>query len=108
MQRWHYNAEDACKTYAIRQVQKQALNQSGLSHLDDFQQTLNYHVQRMIYKGVRIDLKRRAEFDRRIQDMIKEREDKLEYILGYLPNIKSPCADGCTVLWGFRYESAEE
>ena len=44
----------------------------------------------MIYKGVRIDLKKRAEFDRRIQDMIKEREDKLEYILGYLPNIKSP------------------
>lgn len=90
MQRWHYNAEDACKTYAIRQVQKQALAQSGLSHLDDFQQTLNYHVQRMIYKGVKIDLKKRAEFDQRIQGMIKEREDKLEYILGYLPNIKSP------------------
>lgn len=90
MQRWHYNAEDACKTYAIRQVQKQALTQSGLSHLDDFQQTLNYHVQRMIYKGVRIDLKKRAEFDHKIQGMIKEREDKLEYILGYLPNIKSP------------------
>lgn len=88
--RWHYNCEDAVKTYEIDEEQVKTIQSMKLDEVAEFQQRLLPHVHRMMHKGIKIDLKKRAQFDQEIVYLIAEREQYLKDILGYCPNIQSP------------------
>jgi DNA polymerase I-like protein with 3'-5' exonuclease and polymerase domains/uracil-DNA glycosylase len=89
-QRSYYNCEDAAKTYAIWQAQQAMVDHYGLRDIVHFQLELWPHVQRMTHKGVLIDKELRKQYEAEVIQLIKEREEWLEYVLGYMPNIQSP------------------
>jgi len=89
-QRSFYNCEDATKTYAIWQAQQVMIAHNRMRDVVDFQLELWPHVQRMTHKGVLINKELRKQFELEVLQLIKEREEWLEYVLGYMPNIQSP------------------
>ena len=94
-QRSWYNAEDACKTYAIWEKQQLMIDHKdntgkSMREIVDFQLKLWPQVQRMMHKGVTVDRDLRQEYRNIVLGLIKDREEWLEYVLGYLPNIDSP------------------
>lgn len=89
-QRWYYNCEDAAKTYEISSEQVLAVDKMKMKEINDFQHRLLPCVHRMMYKGIKVDLKKRAQFDQEIVHLIAEREQYLKDILGYCPNLQSP------------------
>jgi DNA polymerase-1 len=89
-QRSWYNCEDAAKTYAIWQSQQAMVKHYGLRDVVDFQLELWPQVQRMTHKGVLVDKELRKQFELEVIKLIEEREEWLEYVLGYMPNIQSP------------------
>jgi DNA polymerase I-like protein with 3'-5' exonuclease and polymerase domains/uracil-DNA glycosylase len=87
---WHYNCEDAVRTFEIAQSQRSAINAMGLAEVNQFQQDLIWPVVESMNRGLRVDHQRKAAIVSELKVKIAERQRDLEYILGHQINLGSP------------------
>ena len=87
---WAYNCTDAVRTLAIEEVLSIVVKSMGLSEVNAFQQRLAPIVLKTMNKGVRVDLKARADFSDELLDEIASREKWIAEVLGHDLNIRSP------------------
>lgn len=87
---WFYNCEDCTYTDEVGQVQLATIKKMGLEEVHATQQALLWPVLRAMQLGVKIDLSKRAELTREVQEQITIREQFLEAVLGHKLNPRSP------------------
>ena len=99
-QYWTYNCKDACITWEIDGEIFDTANERGVREHFDFQQSLFFPVLRMMNRGIRFDTKTRGTWNPVLEtgtgimaDLIvaaRQRQEKLNYIVGHELNPKSP------------------
>ncbi len=87
---WIYNCTDAVRTLKIDSVLDDVVTSLGVEQVSTFQQELAARVLKTMNKGIRVDLKARAQFAMEIMENVAERESWLLDVLGHPVNIKSP------------------
>lgn len=87
---WAYNCTDSCRTLKINTVLTGVVSAFKLDPIAKFQQELAAPVLKTILRGVRLDMKVRAQFAMEIMENVAEREAWLKDVIGYDLNIKSP------------------
>lgn len=87
---WFYNCEDCTYTDEVGQVQLATIKKMGLEEVHATQQALLWPVLRAMQLGVKIDLEKRAELTREVQEQVTIREQFLEAVLGHKLNPRSP------------------
>lgn len=87
---WIYNCTDAVRTLAIEEVLCKVVDSLGMTAVDDFQQALAPVVLKTMNRGLRVDMKRRAEFSMELQSEVASREAWMLDVTGSSLNIKSP------------------
>lgn len=95
-QYWEYNCKDACITWEItHQIKAAAVerlnpqNTHAYEHTT-FQQSLFFPVLRMMNRGIRWDLKKREQWKKDLLQITFDRQQKLNWVVGYEINAKSP------------------
>jgi DNA polymerase-1 len=86
---WEYNCRDCVYTREVGEVSAAAVASLGLSKVDAFQHALFPAVLKAMLKGVRIDLKARAEMSRTLARESAAREDYFLAVLGHPLNPRS-------------------
>ena len=89
-ERWAYNAEDCVRTRECGEVESQSIKGMGLDQVNAFQQELFWPVLWAMQRGVRIDLKARADMALTLMDELSKRAEFFNYLLGHNLNPASP------------------
>lgn len=89
-QLWRYNAEDCIRTREVGEVEREALEATGLADVDTWQQRLFRPVLRAMIRGVRVDQDARNRLANEIQQELTKREQYFRDILGHDLNPRSP------------------
>lgn len=89
-ERWNYNCTDACITYEADTAQQSVIHAMGKEQIALFQNNLYHAVMRSMRKGIRYNKELANEYAVQLEEMTKEREDYIQEVLGFLPNIDSP------------------
>ena len=89
-QYWVYNCKDACITLEIAEELK-SISRTGTAqeHLT-FQQAQFFPVLRMTNRGLRWDMEKRKTLKKELLQIVFDREQQLNWIVGYEINAKSP------------------
>jgi DNA polymerase I len=87
---WYYNCEDCVYTLEVADAIPQTTLKLGLEKVQQFQQQMFWPVLQCMIRGVRIDIQRRAELTKEVQDEVKRRQDFLKEVLGHDLNPNSP------------------
>jgi len=94
-QLWVYNCKDCCVTYEVDTSQQAALEKMlptwpELREVHDFQQSLFYPVLATMIRGLRVDNSSKSALSDKLAAAIAERNEELEFLIGYPINIRSP------------------
>ena len=89
-QLWTYNGKDCVVTYEVDEEIQKSVDKLGLREQHDFQMSMWEPVLEAMIRGVRVDLKRRAEFALTLEDEKAAREQYFIDILGHPLNPRSP------------------
>lgn len=89
-ERWAYNCEDCVRTREVAGVETDLLKQFGLVEVDKFQQDLFWPVLWSMNRGIRIDLKRRAQMAVELMEEVSKRDSYFFNLLGHAFNPQSP------------------
>jgi DNA polymerase-1 len=87
---WQYNCLDTVYTRECGEVETANLKAMGLIEQDAFQQKMFWPVLEAMKRGVRVDLKRRAQFAMELFNALEEREQWFKEVLGHTLNPRSP------------------
>ena len=82
-QLWHYNCEDAVRTFEIGTVHRATIAALGLTEVNDFQHLMYWLVLDTMIRGVRFDEKNRGKFALMLSDEIATREQWFIDVLGH-------------------------
>lgn len=80
---WAYNCRDCTYTREVGEVVSQTLIDRGLTSVDEFQQALFFPVLEAMIRGVRIDLKVKAELSRSLGVEIDSRNEWITRVCGH-------------------------
>ena len=86
---WTYNCEDGIATYECRDVLEKVLREKQLWELYRFQMRLWYTMLRMMLRGIRVDKLLRDYIAGELMFAITQRQQELNYIVGYELNLDS-------------------
>lgn len=86
---WKYNCTDACRTLAIAKVLENVVKSLGMSDVNAFQQKLQGRVLDTMLRGVKVDLKVRANFRQELEAEVEKRTKILHELVGYPLNVGS-------------------
>lgn len=89
-QLWSYNCKDCVITYEVDAAIQASIDKLGLRGPHDFQMKMFYPVLEAMIRGVKVDLKRRANFALELSDELALREQFFIDVLGHPLNPKSP------------------
>jgi DNA polymerase I-like protein with 3'-5' exonuclease and polymerase domains/uracil-DNA glycosylase len=89
-QLWTYNGKDCVITYEVDEAIQKSIDALGLRKQHDFQMSMFEPVLEAMIRGVRVDIRHRAEFAMELSDEIAKREQYFIDILGHPLNPKSP------------------
>lgn len=89
-QLWTYNCKDCVITFEVDAVEQASVDKMGLREPHDFQQRMFWPVLHAMQRGTRLDPELRADFARRLEEALREREAFLEEVLGHPLNPRSP------------------
>lgn len=89
-QLWQYNCEDCIATYEVRDVLEAVLRKKGLWELYRFQMQLWWVMLDMMLRGIKVDILLRDSIAGELFYAINQRQEELNYILGYELNLDSP------------------
>lgn len=91
-QYWTYNCKDACITLEIADELKSIANdRTGVAHQHlEFQQKQFFPVLRMMNRGMRWDMEKRKTLKKELLQVVFDREQQLNWIVGYTINAQSP------------------
>lgn len=89
-QLWEYNCKDACYTFEVWEVLREAIPKAGLETQYRFQMELWHSVLKMMLRGVRIDLTQKAGLAVELMREIELRNSTVTLLAGKPLNIKSP------------------
>lgn len=87
---WIYNCKDCVTTYESMQVLRTVLEAFGLTEQYALQMQDARNAFRIMLRGVLVDRKVKVEISMALMEAIVQRQDALEYILGYNFNPNSP------------------
>ena len=88
-QLWAYNCEDCVRTREVGEVELSTVEKLKLQEVEAFQQSLFWPVLQAMQRGVRIDLKARAEMSIELTNEMAKREEYFKYVLGHPLNPRS-------------------
>lgn len=89
-QHWEYNCKDCVATFEVFKESHRQLEAANLTEQYAFQMKQFWMVLDMMIRGVRINLKRRAELAFELMDAKDERERWLTEVIGHPLNPRSP------------------
>lgn len=89
-QLWIYNCRDAVATFEIDTNLNSIIDQGNLRHIYEFQMRLWHGLLEMMLRGVNIDKRIRGDFAGKLLEMITERQQEINFILGHDFNVRSP------------------
>ena len=89
-QLWVYNCEDGIATFECRDVLEGILRKKHLWELYRFQMRQWYVMLRMMLRGIKVDMMLRDYIAGELMFAITQRQQELNYILGYEINLDSP------------------
>jgi DNA polymerase I-like protein with 3'-5' exonuclease and polymerase domains len=90
--RWNYNIKDICYTLMVENAQSTQLEKepTKLQNYYNFKQReFNPELLSIMANGVKIDLEKKAELDRKLSELLKIAEEKICYVVGEKFNPKS-------------------
>lgn len=86
---WAYNCDDSTNTFEAWQRLMRVLRRLGLYDQYRFQMRMWYSILRIMLRGARIDTMLRGKVAGELFQALEERQQKLNYILGYNINLDS-------------------
>lgn len=87
---WHYNCQDCAITFELADKLQFTIDQMRLREPADFQQNLFNAVLESMIRGVRVDVARRAEFEKMLSKELDRRSEWFKEVLGHSLNPGSP------------------
>lgn len=89
-QLWHYNCEDASRTFEIRLILEDVLRRLNLWHLYRFQMSLFIPVLEMMLRGMKLNMHLRASHGEKLLEVMMDRQQFLNAVLNRDFNPRSP------------------
>lgn len=87
---WHYNCEDAARTFEVARETAATIKRLGLEAPHASQQAMFWPVLQVMQRGVRVDEKARSDMAAQLMEARAEREAWLYEVIGHPINSRSP------------------